>query len=61
MNKTIPATKDPVCGMTVNEKGSLHVERDGKTYYFCGEKCRQAFTSLPATSKPSGKSGGCCG
>lgn len=60
MKDSIATTKDPVCGMIVNAKTSLHAERDGKTYYFCGEKCRQAFTSLPATSKPNGKSDGCC-
>lgn len=62
MNKTIPATKDPVCGMTVDEKTSLHAERDGKTYYFCGEQCLKKFNARPASaaSKPTGKTGGCC-
>ena len=54
-------TKDPVCGMSVNEETALHAERDGKTYYFCGEKCRKTFTSIPAGAKSSGKPGGCCG
>jgi uncharacterized membrane protein YraQ (UPF0718 family)/YHS domain-containing protein len=35
--------KDPMCGMTVDRTKALRAERDGKTYYFCGEGCRQAF------------------
>jgi uncharacterized protein len=35
--------KDPVCGMTVDRTKALRAERDGKTYYFCGEGCRQTF------------------
>ena len=26
-------TKDPVCGMTVDEATALHVERDGKMFF----------------------------
>ena len=54
-------TKDPICGMTVDEAIALHAERDGNTFYFCGEHCRQKFLSNPAGAKPEGKSGGCCG
>jgi P-type Cu+ transporter len=55
-------TKDPICGMTVDAATALRAERDGKTYYFCGEHCRQKFLSTPADAKPEGKSGGsCCG
>ncbi len=55
------AAKDPVCGMTVDEATALHAERDGKTFYFCGDHCRQKFLSTPASSKSAPKSGGCCG
>ena len=34
---------DPVCGMTVDETSALRTERDGRTYYFCCEHCRQKF------------------
>jgi Cu+-exporting ATPase len=37
--------KDPICGMTVDESTSLHAERDGQTFYFCCEHCRQKFLS----------------
>ena len=55
-------TKDPICGMAVDEKTALHTERDGKTFYFCSEDCRKKFLSMPAGEKPAaGKAGGCCG
>jgi xanthine dehydrogenase accessory factor len=40
-----PATAvDPICGMSVLiDPSALSIERDGETYYFCGEHCRQAF------------------
>jgi hypothetical protein len=38
-----------------------NAERDGKTFYFCSEHCRQKFLSTPAGAKPEGKSGCCCG
>ena len=53
-------TKDPVCGMTVDEATAVHTERDGKTFYFCGDHCRQAFLSTPAGVKSKDKPGGCC-
>ena len=43
--------KDPVCGMTVDEKKSIRAERDGKTYYFCSQKCKEKFMTRKA--KPS--------
>ncbi|MBK5281171.1 MAG: YHS domain-containing protein, partial [Nitrospiraceae bacterium] len=41
-------TEDPICGMTVNDASAWHAERDGQTFYFCGEHCRQTFLSAPA-------------
>jgi xanthine dehydrogenase accessory factor len=40
-----PATAvDPICGMSVLiEPNALSVERDGETFYFCGEHCQRAF------------------
>ena len=54
-------TKDPICGMTVDEATALHAERGGKTFHFCSDHCRQQFLSMPAGAKPEDKSGGCCG
>jgi Cu+-exporting ATPase len=44
-------TKDPICGMTVDEATALHAERDGQTFFFCSEHCRKTFLSTPATTK----------
>jgi P-type Cu+ transporter len=61
MKESKSVTKDPICGMTVDEATALSVERDGKMFYFCCEQCRQKFQSPPAGTKPEKKSGGCCG
>lgn len=61
MKDTNSVAKDPICGMTVDEATALHAERDGKTFYFCGDRYRQKFLSTPAGAKPEDKSGFCCG
>jgi len=61
MTEAKAATKDPICGMTVDEGTALHADRAGKTFFFCSEQCRQKFLSEPAGVKPESKSGGCCG
>jgi xanthine dehydrogenase accessory factor len=39
---------DPVCGMSVAAvPASLHLEHNGRTWYFCGPGCRQAFAADP--------------
>lgn len=58
--------KDPICGMTVNEATALRAERDGQTYYFCSEHCREKFIGQARSAKvipltPAGPTGGCCG
>ena len=61
MKETKTVTKDPVCGMTVDEATALHAERNGETFYFCSDHCRQKFLSTPAGAKTEHKSEGCCG
>jgi RND family efflux transporter MFP subunit len=41
----IESARDPVCGMDVNitAPGVLKSRRDGKTYYFCSESCKESF------------------
>ena len=34
---------DPICGMTVDETKALSAQRDGRTFYFCSERCRNEF------------------
>jgi Cu2+-exporting ATPase len=37
--------RDPVCGMELDESEAIRLEKDSKTYYFCGEDCKDAFLS----------------
>ena len=60
MTTTPVNTKDPVCGMNVDEASALHAERDGKTLYFCSDHCRQKFLSAPAGAKPEEETQVCC-
>jgi Cu+-exporting ATPase len=57
-------TKDPICGMTVDEAQTLSAERDGQTFYFCGEHCRQKFLESGEPKAESGVPGAaaheCC-
>lgn len=40
--------RDPVCGMTVDEKkAAATVTHEGKTYYFCASACRDTFVKNP--------------
>ena len=43
--------KDPVCGMDVDPaaKPELHLEHDGKDYWFCGKGCMLEFRDDPKT------------
>lgn len=61
MNDSKTETKDPICGMTVDQATALHADRDGETFYFCSEHCKEKFLSAPDSSKSEDKSGGCCG
>jgi Cu+-exporting ATPase len=41
-------TRDPVCGMKVDEKESgFHTQFAGRKYFFCSEDCRQEFEAEP--------------
>src|SRR5881397_1586101 len=44
---------DPICGMTVNEASSLRVERNGQTFYFCSEHCREKFVGQNHPTQPA--------
>jgi Cu+-exporting ATPase len=57
--------KDPICGMTVDEATALHAERDGQTFHFCSEHCRQKFIGQALSAKaipltPTDTGHGCC-
>lgn len=41
-------TKDPVCGMQVDEKQAAgQAEYRGKTYFFCSIPCKKKFEESP--------------
>jgi len=41
--------KDPVCGMTVDEKkAKFKSDYKSKTYYFCAPTCKTTFDKNPA-------------
>jgi YHS domain-containing protein len=41
-------TRDPVCGMQVDERRTTATfVYGGKTYYFCSKACQQAFENAP--------------
>ena len=46
--------KDPICGMMVDETSALHAERNGETFYFCCEHCREKFLSQSTSPKTGG-------
>ena len=60
MTSTTTMTKDPVCGMSVDETKAVHAERDGKTFYFCSDMCLQSFLTKPDGSKPKEHGKDCC-
>lgn len=35
--------KDPVCGMEIDENQAIKLVKDGKTYFFCSEACKNKF------------------
>jgi YHS domain-containing protein len=53
MQESNSVTKDPICGMTVDEATALNAERDGKKFYFCSDHCRQKFLATPTGAKPA--------
>lgn len=50
-------TKDPVCGMDVDEtKASAKSEHKGETYYFCSDGCKTSFEKEPDKYAGKGQS-----
>jgi len=48
---------DPICGMQVEETTDLTARRDGQTFYFCSDHCRERFLNN-ADAEDSPSSGG---
>lgn len=46
--ETTDMTKDPVCGMAVDEtRAAAKAEYRGRTYYFCSAACKARFEKAP--------------
>jgi Cu+-exporting ATPase len=43
---------DPICHMQVDESSPIRAERDGQTYYFCCDHCRDVFLKHPDGNVP---------
>ncbi|OOV08813.1 copper-translocating P-type ATPase [Rhodoferax fermentans] len=41
------ALKDPVCGMTVTDQSFHRSKHMGRTFFFCGPKCKTKFDAAP--------------
>ena len=57
IQKPSKLVKDPVCGMDVDPSKAYHTELAGKTYYFCGARCKASFKKarIKMVSKPPAK------
>ncbi len=42
-------TKDPVCGMTVDDNSPHRSKLESKIYVFCSNDCKARFDRAPAT------------
>lgn len=40
-------SRDPVCGVLIDEKLSTSLKFEGRIYYFCSESCRKHFHDIP--------------
>jgi len=38
---------DPACGMKVDRHEAVRIEHEGRTEYFCSERCAASFSSQP--------------
>jgi len=51
-------TKDPVCGMQVDEKqAAAKADYQGRTYYFCSPGCHKTFSADPTNYANSARAG----
>lgn len=44
--------RDPICGMEVDIKKALKLEKDGQAFYFCSQHCKDTFLSQNETKMP---------
>jgi len=52
-------SKDPVCGMNVDEKRATErAEHEGRKYVFCSASCRERFERSPESYVGASKDAG---
>lgn len=44
--------QDPVCNVYIPRREALRAVHEGRTYYFCSERCRQEFQSRHGSAGP---------
>lgn len=59
-NLVPPMQVDPVCGMQVDPANAIEARRDGKTWYFCSDHCRQRFLQPPDKPPAPAAETSCC-
>jgi YHS domain-containing protein len=42
--------KDPVCGMYMDPRLAIRLDKSGKRIYFCSENCKSKYISDPANT-----------
>jgi Cu2+-exporting ATPase len=50
--------RDPVCGMEVDKRKAVTLEKDGQVYYFCSEHCKKQFQTQAGMAATAGTHGG---
>ena len=48
VEETNVMVKDPVCGMYMDPRLAVRLDRSDKQLYFCSEKCKSKYLSDPA-------------
>jgi len=46
--------KDPVCGMYLDSRLAVRMDRKSEEFYFCSEECRQKYLTGSAAAGASG-------
>jgi YHS domain-containing protein len=49
--------KDPVCGMYMDSRLAVRLDRKSEEFYFCSEECKQKYLNDPSGSGVSGSPG----
>jgi len=48
--------KDPICGMEVEERKAVKLDKNGETYFFCSKICQDKFLNKVKDSNDKIKS-----